>query len=183
VRELAVLVSMPPTIIPPIPKQYLECIGQGSIVSNSQDFDMTGMDSSVDKWYLLLMSLKNGSASTTNYFMYFAGDYTDANYRSEYVEGAGTTCTVSGTATPNFAGLLAGRCMMTRADIVQDVDNKTRASTYSNRYNISTELSVLSRVIGRNVAGSFTTMRIHADQVDGIGAGSKFYLYRYKGII
>lgn len=182
-RELAVLVSTPPTIIPPIPKQYLECIGQGSIVSNSQDFDMTGMDTSTDKWLLLLAILKNAAAVTTNYFMYFAGDYTDAHYRSEYAEGAGTTCTVSGTATPNFAGLLAGRCMITRADITQDVDNKTRVITQSNRYNIGTEFSVLNRVIGRDVAESFTTMRIHADQALGIGAGSKFYLYKYKGII
>jgi hypothetical protein len=171
------------TGIPTIPKQYLECIGQGSIVSDSQDLDMTGMDTSTDKWLLLLAILKNAAAVTTNYFMYFGGDYTDANYRSEYVEGASTTCTVSGTATPNFAGLLAGRCMVTRADITQDVDNKTRVITSSNRYNVSTELSVLNRVIGHNVAGSFTTMRIHADQAAGLGAGSKFYLYKYKGLI
>jgi hypothetical protein len=178
--SIKVSVGIPP--FPPIPEQFLECIDVLTVVSNCQDVDFSGLDSSVDVAYLMLARLKNAAGVVANYFVYVNDDYTDANYRSEYVEGAGAVCTVSGTATPNFAGLSAGRCMNTRLEIHPDVANKPRFITHSNRYNIAAELSILMRNAGYNIAGDITTLRIHSDQATGIGEGSKIFLYRYKSL-
>lgn len=171
-----------PVYIDNIPESFFECIDVGVILANTQNIDFIDLDSSVDVGYLFLIKIKNPTVGVANYFVYINGDYVDANYRSEYIEGTGVVCTVSGTATPNFAGLSAGRCMNTRMEVMPDVDNKPRYVSHSNRYNINAELSVLLRNGGYNVVGDINTIRIHSDVAQGIGTGSIFYLYRYKAL-
>jgi hypothetical protein len=170
------------TGVPTIPGQYLECIGQGNIVSDSQYLDMTGMDSSIDKWYLLLMKIINPTAGIADYYVYFDTDYTNSNYYSQYIAADDTTHNSARLNTPNFAGLSTLQNMITRMDITQDVANYTRAISHSNRYAPNVQ-SMLLRNIAHNVSGTFTKIRIYASVANGIGAGSKFYLYRYKGLI
>lgn len=168
--------------IPAIPKQYLECIGQGNIISNSQDFDMTGMDSSLDFWYLLLIKLINPTGGIADYYVYFDDDYTDTNYYSQYLAATGNTVLANRLNTPNFAGVTTLQNIDTHMEIFQDVTNYTRCISYSSRYapNIC---EILRRDVVHNVAGSFTKIRLHSSVANGIGAGSKLALYRYKRLI
>jgi len=176
-------IDHPDASITPVKLSFgsLKKVAEVNVTSNTTQVTITGLDIKADKFYLIVFTTKNPTATSGWVSMYVEADTTAANYYSQYFHATGT----------GLAGGLYNAAYIGHVDsgdrnafivwLVRDPDGYPRFNCYAMRKTGSgTEINLNSGSKTATVTNITRLDFIH-DVAGGIGAGSKIIIYGASG--
>jgi hypothetical protein len=159
----------------------LKKVAEVSVTSAVTQITITGLDINADKFYLMLLWLKNPTAAAVTYKLYFEGDLTDANYYTQVLYATGTTVGGSRDNSPNLIYINAGYCGIAFVYIFRDVDGVPRF-TCDHSHEPASSIFQEHKYCAKTAAvANITRLDLVASAAGGIGAGSKLIIYGAVG--
>ena len=141
--------------------------------------DFTGLDINTDKFFLLLLTIKNPLAVSCDYYLFVEGDTVAANYYFQWVQADGATLAAGRANSAAICGIgVAGERVLGWAWITRDPDGYAKARGNECR---ETGLNVQFVDIAWSKVATvtnITSLRVAAAVAGGIGIGSKLVLCR-----
>ena len=158
----------------------MEKIAEVNVSSNCTYVDFTGLDGNSAWFYVLFATIKNPTSNYCEYGIYVNGDTTNNHYYFQWVHGGGNS--VSGNrGNPGIVATAeSGHKVFSVIYITKDPDgyfmyeanmNKKPASSIELDYRVGAKTETISNI---------TSLRIQSTHDNGIGAGSKFILFKVR---
>jgi len=161
----------------PIVKVGWEKVKEVIVEENTTDVVFDGLDLDAAKVYKLFAMFVNPLAVYCSYGMFFNDDYTDANYRRQYIMGDGATLSSGRISNPHINGCSAGYFNCTELSIMRVQGKSPKVITGWTYYDAAT-LRAVFQTIQWLTAANVTKITIRAYETNGIGVGSKFILFK-----
>ena len=157
-------------------------ISEITISSDCDYIDFTGLDSDIDGGYILECAIVNHATSDTGYYLYVNGDTTNSNYKGQYFATCGGTIFNGRTDNPSI-NYIPSNSNINLTINIKCINGYFKFIVIGNAvatadHDISTGLWAGNR---NSTITKITSLRISADQTNGIGANSKFILKRMRG--
>jgi len=153
------------------------------VISSDCDYvDLTGLDSDVDGGYILEVAIINNATSDTGYYLYVNGDTTNSNYRVQYIAAAGGSLFVNRFDKP-MLNYVAPNSVVSLSINIQCINEHFRYITITNASATADQDICAGLWVGKkhSTITKIISLRISADQTNGIGANSRFILKRIRG--
>jgi len=151
------------------------------VTADTTIITITGLDINTDKFYLLLFTVKNPTASNAGYDLLVEGDLTTANYYNQEIYGTGTSIYVGRKNWMDIGWATPGERCFSSTFIVRDPDGYPRFYSYQTR-KTGTEVENMLRA-GTYIytVTNITQIDVRASITNAIGAGSKLIIYGAGG--
>lgn len=156
--------------------QYGKLVGEIVVSSPTTSVNFTGLDGNAHGGYVLVAEAVSGTASATTYQADINGDTTTANYTGEALTASGTTVTgaVSSSRDLTYTPASLGAISLAVAHV-----SLINGYPYFNISEYRSDNVVGIRGLKKSsTVTNITSIGITANVTNGIGAGSKFRLYR-----
>ena len=166
-----------------VKKSKLSPIISEIVISSNCDYiDFTGLDSNVDGGYILEGAIVNNatSTSTTCYFLYVNGDTNNSNYKMQYLDMKGTSLVANRENSSNFISVALNSTLNVFVNI-KSVNGRFRYIAIFNGEGEEDIFDSIRSVKRTSTITKITSLRIVANQTNGIGANSRFILKRIRG--
>jgi len=166
-------------------EQYLplwKVIKEVQLTSDVTYVDFDGLDINEDKFYILLLTIKNPTASASDYDLYVEGDYTRTNYYHQLLVADGAAVSASRTNTPTVIYTLAGDRALATIHITRDPDGYFRAFSQADEYTGASVRLVLRAVCKTATVANITRIRVSSYVANAIGADSILLLCKPKTV-
>jgi len=150
------------------------------VASDVDSIAFTDLDINTDLFYHLMAVIKNPTGSYTHYRIFVEGDVTASNYYHQYLAVDSTSVATNRANNPTCICAGAGDRSFASIYISKDPDGYFRFFSTSNEWGGSGQGLVLRSGSRAGTASNITQISIVSDTAGGIGAGSKFVLFRYK---
>ena len=150
------------------------------INSDTDTVTFTGLNAAVDTFYMLLATVKNPTASDSQYRIYVENDTDPSNYYHEYIASTGSSVSASTANNPNLLNVAAGDRSFTYTFITLDPDGYFRYFSNCNEQTGSNQTIVFRAGSRVTSVTNITRIDIISTVSSAIGAGSKFVLLRCK---
>jgi len=174
-----ILARHPATILDPEISEWYK-IAEVIPTSNVDYVDFTGLDINTDKFYILLLTLGNPTATDSNYRLFVEGDYTATNYYAVYLYSYYGSIASVGYNDAYIAFAKAGLDCFTTVWITRDVTGRYRANGLEQDWR-TTSSRVGIRAVNRDLTiANLTSLRLAATASGAIGAGSILTLFRVR---
>jgi hypothetical protein len=157
-----------------------EVVAEVNVAYDCTYVDFINLDSNTDKFYILLATVKNPTATTNTLAIYVNGDYTYTNYYSQYLQALGNTVSSGQFNSPNLGGFASGECLNVMAYINKDPSGYFKYYSFTHRY-LGTSTTIQNWAGNRNAGTitNITSLRI-SGPTNTIGAGSTLMLFRVR---
>lgn len=147
--------------------------------SDATSVTFSSLDLGTDIEYYIQVVLKNPSAATRTYSLFFNGDTTATNYQRQALNGGGSSATAGNSNdgilfSANASGTATGFIRISK-----DVDGKARAFSCVSR-DAGTSLRLEMTVHQQITASNVTSITIQGSAASMIAIGSTFRLYKVK---
>jgi len=153
-----------------------QVLAEVEVASDCDYIDITGLDINSDWFYILLATIKNPTASDSDYFLYVEGDYTATNYYHQWIQVYGTSIAANRPNNPSIGYASSGERNLISVIITKDPDGYFRYFSNISRYT-SSIIELISRAGSKTApVTNITSLRVIAEISGAIGAGSKFIL-------
>jgi len=144
--------------------------------SNVTYVDFTGIDVNIDGFYVLFIHLKNSGASPSGYALFVNGDYTYANYYSQYIFATGAFIVANLENYPGFCYLDTGVSGLITLTITRDAAGYFRCTSFMSRYAPATMQVCIVAIAKTATVTNITSIRIASTAANAIEANSKLIL-------
>jgi len=158
----------------------LDLITEVEVASDCDYVDITGLDINTHKFYLMIVKLKNPQTTSGELYIYFEGDYTDANYYSQATWADASSIYAARYNYPLIACNPDRNATVFSVIITRDPDGYPHAFAQEGRYVGADVMYCTAHVSKTNTVTNITEIRIASDVAGGIGAGTKIEIYGYK---
>jgi hypothetical protein len=143
--------------------------------------DFTGLSINRDKCYLLIAYIYNPLSTATAYYLLIENVTTATSYFMGYVEGSAGGAGANTLNEPIVAYAEAGSHCLTTSFIFRNPGGGMMVNSVYGRINIYGGLAAAVFVRSNFTVPDITRIRIASKSADGIGANSRFILYRLGG--
>jgi hypothetical protein len=160
---------------------WLKKIGDVNVASDVSYVDINGLDINRDRFYFIVLNFKNPTASGTVYKMYIEGNYTDANYYTQWLQADGTTVGAGRDNYPGIGYAFANTDCLMCVWLVRTPRGYPYAISLLAKGASNYIIPVLFAVTGTVSVTNITQIRISSSVANGIGAGSRLSIYGGTG--
>jgi len=158
----------------------MEKVSEVEVSSNCDSIDFDNLDGDSAWFYILFASVKNPTGSGENFYIYFNGDTTNTNYYNQYLQGNGSNANAGRSNDPSCLYAAAGETCEGEFTISLKPDNHIRC-IFSMNYESPSSIKYIAKAIAKNTTDTnITSIRIQAQQTNGIGADSRFILFKAR---
>ena len=155
-------------------------VAEVNVSSNTTYVEFTNLDGNSAWFYKLLSVIKNPVGTNSYVDMFVNGDTVVSHYYSQYIHGSGTSSLATRLNRPIVGDIVANDRSSFEITITKDPDGYFRGSSQISRATGSgVTLSIFSFCKTATIT-NITSLRVQASVSNGIGAGSKFILYKAR---
>jgi len=159
----------------------MEKVAEVEVSSDCAYVDFTGLDGSSAWFYVLYSSIKNPvTTSSSRYNIFVNGDNSEANYYTQWCYADGTSRNSSRANDATILFLSPSTKGFSCVEITKDMEGYYRWLARECRYDGSNVQLEFRAGCKTATITNITSLRVQASASDGIGAGSKFVLFKVR---
>jgi hypothetical protein len=156
---------------------YWNLVTETDIITNTSSVSFTGLDLDSARIYLLYMAVTNPQATGGWGYIYFNNDFLATNYYSQILKGNDALVVANRQNRPRVIAFDAGYEAFGWCNIMRTPDGRTRYFILTNTDDPSV-LQIMHLTGAWTGTVNVTSIDITAPVANGIGAGSKFILFK-----
>ena len=158
----------------------MEKVSEVNVSSDCTYVDFTGLDGNSVWFYVLHGTMKNPTGSAEEYYLYVNGDTTDTNYYLQYLDVYGTTVSANLVNSPPMAYAPSGASTLSVVHITKSPTGYFQYVAHEGRHQSNVFLNLRAGIKANATISNITSLRVQAQQSNGIGAGSKLILFKVR---
>ncbi|MBA7633551.1 hypothetical protein ES703_41119 [subsurface metagenome] len=149
-----------------------------TLPGNTTNIDVANLDYNNDGPWQFYLMVHNPTGSTTEYRLFFNGDYVIANYYAQWIKVVGGVRSSARINKPNVEILSAGLSSIVFGTIMVDAADYARFHGINCR-KITTALELIEYGICKNsTVANITSLRIASTIANGLSAGTRLIITR-----
>jgi len=163
-----------------VSQNVIEKVSEVEVSSDCTHVEFTNLDGNSAWFYYLLSTIKNPTSIDVVYKIFFNGNETDTNYYVQYFEAMGASTGYNRLNRPELTHTKTGHSCGQDTIICRDPQGYIRWFSKISRFNGSEVRASLYCGCSAVTFSNITSIKIVATATGGIGAGSRFVLFKVR---